>query len=588
MTKAQKRAQRKATRASARARKAGGSKRRRTAGRRKAGKRTVALRNLKKARSVRARRKRAGGAKHKVRGYSYTRKAKRVRVKSHKSYEASESKPRKRRSSRRRKHRAAEASESPKKRRSSRKRRTGGRRRKLSMKKSAVAARRRRRSHAREASESPRRSRKRRSSGRRRSSRRHKVKGHYARSRSGRKHRVKAHYSRETSRRRRRSSGRRRRHHSRRHHSARRRSSRRRGYSMENPLEPMEILVGALTGTLGFIAADALDRVWATHALLPNPGIPTGTDGKPNWTDNPAMTGGSYPGLYNATAVLAPMDWKRWLSGVGITAAPFLLALANQEPGGPQLAAALRIRRRRAHPGQGRRRPHGQVLRSLVLGRTPLRRRGPRRCSPSGQRQHGRPDAAQLPDVGPGRASRGRGSRGLRVRQLHHGRRFLLPQVGQQRLCRRPRASRSRPTSRPTRWLPSATQPPAMMPPATMTPTAPPMPPPPVPAPASPPAQYVPRLPSAPSTVTGLTPGFVLAVRGGHVRWPASPHQRRRAQEPLRVGWTGRRVIGHLPYDTTLGRAPRKAPTLLAQRFAEKDKTFEAPEGRKPAWVGPV
>ena len=325
MTKAQRKAQRRATRASAKARKAGGSKKRRTAGRRKAGKRTVARRNLKKARSARARNKRAGGPRHKVKGYRYKRPAKTVSVKSHMSYE-DKPKRRKRRSSKRRRH-AAEASESPKKRsRRSSRRRTGGRRRKLSMNKSAVAARRRRRA-AGEPRKKSRRSSKR---------RRHKVRGHLAKTHgSRRKHRVKAHMSRETPRRKRRRSG------GRRRSSGRRRTgmSRRRGYALENPLSAAEIGWGALTGTLGFLAADALDRVWATHALAPASGGGVGTDGKPLFGDTPPTAGTgifktNYVGLYNATAILAPMDWKRWVSGVLITGVPFAVAMAIKNPVG--------------------------------------------------------------------------------------------------------------------------------------------------------------------------------------------------------------------------------------------------------------
>ena len=507
MTKAQRKAQRKATRASARARKAkagGHRKSRRTAGRRKAGKRTVALRNLKKARSVRARRKRAGGPRHKVKGYSYSRRAKRVRVNSHMSYE---DKPRKHRRSRRRKH-AAEAAES--KPRRSRKRRSGGRRRKLSMKKSAVAARRRRRSHAREASESPRRSRRRRSSGRRRSSRRHKVKGHYARSRSGRRHRVKTHYSRETSRRRRRRSSGRRRSHSRRHHHSRR-HSRRRGYSMENPLEPMEILVGALTGTLGFIAADALDRVWATHALLPNPGLPTGTDGKPNWTDNPAMTGGSYPGLYNATAVLAPMDWKRWLSGVGITAAPFLLAMAIKNPVGRSslqlfgFGAGVRILGKAADD-----------LMAKLFGRTSWGARlydGEARAAAlrAVNGNTADPSLTNYPTSGLGALPEETGVGGA------CGCVNCTTGVGS---CCRKSASAVLP---PPSGVPQAPGQPAnpVVPPASMTPSAPAAPPP--TNPTAPPAQFVPRLPSAPSQVVTGAPSSPFAAGAAGLPRQAAP-----------------------------------------------------------------
>lgn len=186
------------------------------------------------------------------------------------------------------------------------------------MKKSAVAARRRRRSHA-AAAESPKKrhrsSRKRRSSGRR-----HRVRGHTVR-RGNKRYRVRGHMSHESPRKRRRSH---RRSRAITHHRSHRRYSRRRSGAMENPLTGMEIAVGAVTGVVGFISADALDRVLATHAL-------SGTTGA--YVDNPPTTG-SYIGLYNGTAVLAQMDWKRWLAGAGITIVPFTIAAFIKSPVG--------------------------------------------------------------------------------------------------------------------------------------------------------------------------------------------------------------------------------------------------------------
>lgn len=90
---------------------------------------------------------------------------------------------------------------------------------------------------------------------------------------------------------------------------------------MENPLTGMELFVGGLTGILGFISADLNDRFWATHKLGPSILNP----GPGNYGDSPPATG-SYAGLYNATAVLAPMDLKRWASGLALAGLPFLFA----------------------------------------------------------------------------------------------------------------------------------------------------------------------------------------------------------------------------------------------------------------------
>jgi hypothetical protein len=287
----------------AKSRKSGGSGGTRKT-RRKAGKRTVALRNLKKAHSVRRKARRAG-RKHHVKGYSYKRPAKTVRVRSHMSFE---DKPRRRSRKRsgkgrhrvkghfamrkgKRVHvRSHMSHETPRK----RTRRHG--RRKLSMKKSAVAARRRRRSMM----EAPK-------------SRRRPRRHHHAASprRRPRRH-----------------------HHSRRHSSHRRSGrSRRRGYALENPLDMTELLVGGFTGILGFVSADALDRVLATHALGASAAGKVGTDGKPLYGDTPPTTG-AYAGLYNATAILAPMGIARWGAGLGITVAPFLLTIWVKNPVG--------------------------------------------------------------------------------------------------------------------------------------------------------------------------------------------------------------------------------------------------------------
>lgn len=84
-------------------------------------------------------------------------------------------------------------------------------------------------------------------------------------------------------------------------------------YMAENPLGAGELLLGGFTGILGFVVGDGTDRFLATHALAA--GSTTGT-----YVDNPATSGGAqgYQGLYNATAVLAPMNLLRWGVGLGV------------------------------------------------------------------------------------------------------------------------------------------------------------------------------------------------------------------------------------------------------------------------------
>jgi hypothetical protein len=101
-----------------------------------------------------------------------------------------------------------------------------------------------------------------------------------------------------------------------------RRRSRRSGV-MENPMTGVEIFVGSITGLLGFGLADALDRVLATHALTDK-----GTkdvNGIELYADNPATTG-PYAGLFNATAICAPMDVTRWAAGLAMAAVPLTIA----------------------------------------------------------------------------------------------------------------------------------------------------------------------------------------------------------------------------------------------------------------------
>jgi hypothetical protein len=134
----------------------------------------------------------------------------------------------------------------------------------------------------------------------------HYVRAYHAKRRNSRRYYVPRHWSREEARRRR--------------HGA-----------MENPLGMGELVVGGLTGVIGFGLADVLDRFLASHALTD-----TGqkdANGFEVYNDTPP-TSGNYQGLYNATAILAPMDAKRWAAGLGLAAIPLVGAHFVKSPVG--------------------------------------------------------------------------------------------------------------------------------------------------------------------------------------------------------------------------------------------------------------
>jgi hypothetical protein len=92
-----------------------------------------------------------------------------------------------------------------------------------------------------------------------------------------------------------------------------------------------EMVAGGLTMLGGALVAEIADRFVATHALTAKTGV-NGSDGKPVFADTPD-TSGSYKGLFNATAVLAPMNITRWLVGVGLTVVPFGISFALKKGG---------------------------------------------------------------------------------------------------------------------------------------------------------------------------------------------------------------------------------------------------------------
>jgi hypothetical protein len=100
---------------------------------------------------------------------------------------------------------------------------------------------------------------------------------------------------------------------------------------MENPMGGAELFIGGVMGLVGFLTADLMDRVIVTHALTVNP--TPGANGVVRYIDTPPTTG-NYPNIYNATAICAPMDWRRWLAGVAISGVPISIAHFVKAPNG--------------------------------------------------------------------------------------------------------------------------------------------------------------------------------------------------------------------------------------------------------------
>lgn len=113
---------------------------------------------------------------------------------------------------------------------------------------------------------------------------------------------------------------------------SRRRRYRRRGAAMENPFDGrMEAFGNVFSMLAGFFVADVVDRFASTHALTAKG--TTDASGNPLYADNPP-TSGSYTGLFNPTAICAPL-WgspKRMLIDAAVVAAPFVAALTKVSP----------------------------------------------------------------------------------------------------------------------------------------------------------------------------------------------------------------------------------------------------------------
>lgn len=117
----------------------------------------------------------------------------------------------------------------------------------------------------------------------------------------------------------------------------RRHSGGRRRGAMENPMTGVEIFVGSITGLAGFGLADFVDRMLATHALTDKNA--KDANGQELYADNPPADG-NYVGLFNPTAICAPMDWKRWIFGLLGAAVPLGAA---QLVSGPTARSALQF-----------------------------------------------------------------------------------------------------------------------------------------------------------------------------------------------------------------------------------------------------
>lgn len=109
--------------------------------------------------------------------------------------------------------------------------------------------------------------------------------------------------------------------------------------AMVNALSGVEVVIGFGSMVVWFMVTDFVDRLLATHALTDK-----GTKdaaGHELYADNPPTTG-DYAGLFNATAICAPMNVWRWVVGlVGMTGVPLAISFAvSNDVGRASLQAA--------------------------------------------------------------------------------------------------------------------------------------------------------------------------------------------------------------------------------------------------------
>lgn len=97
----------------------------------------------------------------------------------------------------------------------------------------------------------------------------------------------------------------------------------------ENPFTGVELFVGGFSGLVWFMLTDFVDRVIATHDLTDK-----GTKdaaGHELYADNPP-TSGDYAGVFNPTAICAPMNVWRWLAGGAMIVVPLAIGHFVPDP----------------------------------------------------------------------------------------------------------------------------------------------------------------------------------------------------------------------------------------------------------------
>jgi hypothetical protein len=97
----------------------------------------------------------------------------------------------------------------------------------------------------------------------------------------------------------------------------------------ENPFTGVELFVGGFSGLVWFMLTDFVDRVIATHDLT-DKGVKDAA-GHELFADTPP-TSGDYAGVFNPTAICAPMNVWRWLAGGAMMVTPLAIGYFVPDP----------------------------------------------------------------------------------------------------------------------------------------------------------------------------------------------------------------------------------------------------------------
>ena len=245
----------------------------------KAKRREIAMKNLRKAHAARRSAKKAG-RKHPVKPYSYSVRSKTVKVPPHKSWEGKG----KRRSAKQK----AASLRNIKKAQAARRRKGGGH-------KATEASRKGKTKRTAKQKAASLANLKKARAARKSASKRHDVKGFSYHRQGGKRHVYE--------------------------------------YMMENPLTGRELAWGVPSSLVWFLVTDMSDRFWATHPLTAKGS--TDASGHALYADVPVTAATwktGYPGVYNPTAICAPMNLIRWGSGVVMIALPLGVARFVEHP----------------------------------------------------------------------------------------------------------------------------------------------------------------------------------------------------------------------------------------------------------------